>query len=567
MDTHNPECYVSRLPDEIVVQILLSCPYNNIFSFALTCRKYSNIVSSSTSLELHIELEANGLQTTERSLEHTSGDHVSLLKKLQRHHDAWLDLNIRSSTNHDCNLEDMTFWELRDGVFAKAFIRHTGLGSVLLLPLDSGECRTQVDFDTTFNVLTMDLGQDLITLAGVEPDQWNHGWLRLCSSTTGQAHPQAKKPLLELELGFDVLVDLPFSLTLEIKHDLVAAKFACTSEFVYEILIWNWKTGRLMHRISCDNGVCSFVFMDRNRLIVWSARSGEEKNNLNLVSLVVYEQLGCVGSSYGVPDSGVFNVPSFPTLKPAFTFQFPKLQNDASLEASSPFAYSRALTLGLTMSISGLHSFRIFVDARQLAGHMELAWRRSISELDWDEWGEHATRWFCMRRLTHWICWMFGSRSIFQGEHLSVVDFHTPTVRRHANRRRATYFSSEKSEGLIEKRLNAIRKGYLPDFFEYDISYGHLDESNRATMDENAVIVDCVTSQEPTVISFFEKPVVSRLPYRMVTRVQPPRNHGSWLISGKQLIEINQGPGYITSARKLTVYTIGGSHDEDMNNL
>ncbi|KAG8709176.1 hypothetical protein FRC09_000822 [Ceratobasidium sp. 395] len=65
----------------------------------------------------------------------------------------------------------MTLWELRDGVFAKAFIRHSGLGSVLLLPLDSGESRTQVDFDTTFNALTMDLGQDLIALAGVEPDQ------------------------------------------------------------------------------------------------------------------------------------------------------------------------------------------------------------------------------------------------------------------------------------------------------------------------------------------------------------------------------------------------------------
>ncbi|KAG8777528.1 hypothetical protein FRC12_000331 [Ceratobasidium sp. 428] len=85
-------------------------------------------------------------------------------------------------------------------------------------------------------------------------------------------------------------------------------------------------------------------------------------------------------------------------------------------------------------------------------------------------------------------------------------------------------------------------------------------------MDENAVIVDCVTSQEPTVISFFDKPVMSRLPYRMVTRVQPLSSHGSWLISGKQLVGMGQGPGYITSARKLTVYTIGGSHDEDMNN-
>ncbi|KAG8709175.1 hypothetical protein FRC09_000821 [Ceratobasidium sp. 395] len=610
MDAHILECYMFRLPDEIVVRILLGCSYSDILFFASTCRRYSNVVSNSATIQLHIELEANGLQTTERSLEYTK-DHTSLLKKLRRHRDAWLDLNIRSSTNYDCNLEEGTLWELRDGVFAKA-LRHNQPESIFLLPFDFDGTRTQVNFGTAFDEFTMDLSQDLIVLAGVEADQLSHGWLRLCSSTTGQAHPQARKPLLELDLGFEVRVGqvragLPPSLTLEIKNDLVAAKFECTIELVYEILIWNWKTGRLMHRINSDNGLCSFGFLDSDRLIVWSARRSTDKSfNLPPISLVVYAQLSCAGPGYEVPDSGVLNISSLPTLQPAFTFRFPKLKASNSVRredfllrsdygsgsrigVSSPFTCSRALTLGLTMSIQlrgDMCSLRIFVDALQLVRHMELAQGRSISELDWDEWGEHATRWFHARHPTHRIGWMFGSRSMSQGEHLSVVDFHTPTVRRHANRRQNTYFSPKRSEEFIAERLNQINQGCFPNAFsEDDIKYGQLDGWNRATMDENAVIIDFVTSQEPTIISLFKKPVTSRLPYRIVTLVQLLGGHEGWLISGKQLIGMGvcfcaatrlfthcspcawQGSGWTTSADELTVYTIGGSDDEDTNNL
>ncbi|KAG8734847.1 hypothetical protein FRC12_018329, partial [Ceratobasidium sp. 428] len=268
-----------------------------------TCRKYSRIASNSTSLQLHIELEANGLQTTERSLKYTE-DHTSLLKKLRRHRDAWLDLNIRSSTNYDRNLEEGTLWELRDGVFAKA-LRYNQPESIFLLAFDSDGTRTQINFGTAFDEFTMDLSQDLIVLAGVEADQLSHGWLRLCSSTTGQAHPQAQKPLLELELGFEVRVDqvragLPPSLTLEIKNDLVAAKFECAIELVYEILIWNWKAG-------------SFGFLDSDRLIVWSARRSTAKSsNIPPISLVVYAQLSCAAPGYDAPNSGMFNIPSPP---------------------------------------------------------------------------------------------------------------------------------------------------------------------------------------------------------------------------------------------------------------
>ncbi|KAG8709194.1 hypothetical protein FRC09_000800 [Ceratobasidium sp. 395] len=481
----------------------------------------------------------------------------------------------------------MTLQGLRDGVFAQAFSQN-GLKRILLISLSPDESRTQVNFDTVFDGFTMDLSQNLIALAGVEPNQRSHGWLRLCSSITGQAHPQAQKHLLVVKLGFDSGVDTP-GLALEIMNDLVAAKFECTSELAYEILVWNWKTGRLMHRINSDNGLCSFGFLDNSRLIVWSAHSGNKNNRkLVLLSLVVYKQLGCADPGYDASDSGIFNIASFPTLKPAFTFQFPKFETStsvcrtdflirpgyepgSSIPVSSPFTYSRALTLGLTMTITTaryLQRLRIYVDTFQLTRHMELAQGRSVSKLDWDEWGEHATRWFHARHPTDSTSWMFGSRSLFEGKYLSVVDFYTPTVRRHTNRRQDTYFLPKRSEELIAKRLSRIHKGCLPDAFsEHDIECGQLNQLNRPNMDENAVIVDCVTSQEPTTISFFEKPVMSRLPYRMVTRVQPLRSYGSWLISGRQLIEMNPRSEGTMSTDELTIYTIGGLDDEDVGSL
>ncbi|KAG8759392.1 hypothetical protein FRC12_009766 [Ceratobasidium sp. 428] len=519
-------------------------------------------------------------------------DHASLLRRLQQYRDAWLDLKIQPPIDHHCGDEWVDSWELRDGVFAKAFgTQGTRVGSphsVLILPLDVDGARTRINFGMTFNEFTMDLGQGLVVLAGLYPDQPSRSWLGLRSSITGKVHPQAKHPLLAIELPFNLSTDAAPSLTLEIKHDLVAAKFAASYQRKYEILIWNWKTGRLLHRISCDNGICNFMFLDSNRLVVWSACSTDENNDLVLVGLNVYGEIDCASSGFDAPDSGSFDVIAFPKLEPTFTFQFPKIQTSSSVNrvgfllrldygsgsgfaAFTPFSTSRALTLDLTMSIETgtyLSSLRIFVDVRQLIHHMDRARERSVSKLRWDEWGEHATRWFRADHPARWIYWIFGSRASFEDGHLSVVDFHTPTVRRHANRRQDTYFSSEKSEELIEKRRSDIHEGFLPGaLFEHDMEHDQLNESNRATMTENAVIVDSVTSQEPTTFRFFDEPVMSRLPYRMVTPVKPLGSHECWLISGKQLIGMSHSFGLATSDNYLTVYTIGELDDEDMSNV
>ncbi|KAG8704778.1 hypothetical protein FRC09_003327, partial [Ceratobasidium sp. 395] len=277
-------------------------------------------------------MEANGLQLAGRSLDHMT-DHASLLKKLRRHRDAWLDLDIQSCFKQDCGDEDMTLWGLRDGVFAKAYPQNASAVSgpkaaMAFFALDkAGENRAQIDLDVTFTEFTTDLSQDLVILAGLDPDRKSRGWLRLRSSTTGRAHSQAEYSLLTFELGFSVDTGISSTpVTLGIKNKLVAAKFASPGQRVYEILIWNWKTGELLHRISCNTGICSFGFLDDDRLVIWSASSSNVENGLAVVSLLVYEQIGS-GTGLGRDASHCepLNVTSFPVLKPSFTFLFPEL--------------------------------------------------------------------------------------------------------------------------------------------------------------------------------------------------------------------------------------------------
>ncbi|CAE6490853.1 unnamed protein product, partial [Rhizoctonia solani] len=48
--------------DEVLIHILHLCNYQEILRFARTCRRLGNLVSNTVSLQLHIELEANGFE-------------------------------------------------------------------------------------------------------------------------------------------------------------------------------------------------------------------------------------------------------------------------------------------------------------------------------------------------------------------------------------------------------------------------------------------------------------------------------------------------------------------------
>ncbi|KAG8714275.1 hypothetical protein FRC08_012142 [Ceratobasidium sp. 394] len=564
---------------------------------AQTCKRHFDIVSKSISLQLHIELEANGLQIA-RDLADEDKNHQTLLSKLQRYRDAWLDLDLEPPVQQHYGDEDMPLWELRGGVFVKAF-NHPGTrltftgkpNSLRLFRLDVPDRSTQVDFSTTFSEFSLDTSQELVVLVGMGAGAVEcNGWIRFRSSVTGQAHPLATHPVQTVELGFDISDTSTYDLAVEIKHDLVAVLFACSTsgERSYEVLIWNWKRGVLLNRINCDHGICRFVFLDDNRLVLWSARGTGGGNTLNSIDLLVYEQIGSSRSNRDDAGAQLVDIPSFPSLSPALTFHFPRLRDSsgikaeglellsdygpgASFAACAPFTHPNALTLGLTISVvddGDLIPLRIFVDTGKLLGHLRRAKEKAVSTLAWEGWGENATRWFHADTPNPWIRWMFGSRFIVKNDCISVVDFHTPTVRRHAHRQRDTYVSLELSPGELQQKESCILHGRLPSALKQndrDASSDHSDESASDTTGENDVVVDIVECNQPTSLSCFDEPVVSRLPYRIITRLRPSGQHSGWLISGNHLVGIRYSYGFGPSTNEVTIYTVAGSNETRSN--
>jgi hypothetical protein len=343
-------------------------------------------------------------------------------------------------------------------------------------------------------------------------------------------------------------------------------KFAAAAERLYEILIWNWKTGVLLNRIACDNGICDFVFLDNDSLVLWFISSGSGNDLLDSASLLVYENICSTETKHNGSGGELLDVSSFLKRSPTLAFQFPQLRRESGVSSqgflirsdpgpgrnyttSAPFSSARALTLGLAMSVlaSGhLRHFRIFVDVHQLLGHLEQAKQQSTSALNWDEWGDDATRWFPTARApTHWICWMFGSRFITRdaprntsdGRNISVFDFHSPTIRRHSTRIQDTYVTLKRSPARLLQRKERIRIGDLGHFDHNSWP----DELGDAAVSENAVAVDVIGRETPTIIPYFQQPITSRLPYRVVTPVHSMDAHEGWLIDGNHIIGMDVG--------------------------
>ncbi|QRW06393.1 hypothetical protein RhiLY_05392 [Ceratobasidium sp. AG-Ba] len=393
----------------------------------------------------------------------------------------------------------------------------------------------------------MDPSQELILLAGSTCSS-----LRLCSSVTGLAHSLARHPTLTVDLGFQIDTRTPFNITLEIKGQIIAAKFADSARHKYEILICNWQKGILLGRISSYIGIANIVFLNGLQLAVWSACEAGTGRSLTQVSLMIYD-LGATGLGSPIPDNGVFHALESPQLTPSYTFQFPKLRRsskvilggfllrseygpqDPGLSYTIPFTNQGALTLGLAMTLAVpdstlVHPLRIFVDTYSLTRHMSEMKRAGTQNLDWKDWA-NLPRWFQTGSPDSWICWMFGSRYVVGDDFLSVLDFNTSTVRRFQHRQTNNSVFIENAGDLRFERTTRIQAGTWLDGSERDKFILDLYSSN-----EDAVVVDTVTADTPTHIRYFDEVVTSRLPYRIVTKARPAEPHEGWLISGNHLI-------------------------------
>ncbi|EUC59010.1 F-box protein, putative, partial [Rhizoctonia solani AG-3 Rhs1AP] len=250
-------CVLGDLSPELVIKILHYCDYSAIFKFAATCKAYQKIVADTTSLQLHIELEANGLEIVKGSFK-GEATYSIILEDLRRFRDAWLNLDVNA---------------------------------IQFIPLDSeSPDPPPLMFDFKFNEFTVDPEQGLIAMIcrADDFDLGNTCDIHLCSSATGLAHPLAQYP--KLTVAFDYPLP-PFSsqFALEIMGHRLLTKAAHSGANNYELLIWDWRHGALLHRISSREGMCDFTFLDQRHLVVLSVtRSNPDRAILNKFALMIY---------------------------------------------------------------------------------------------------------------------------------------------------------------------------------------------------------------------------------------------------------------------------------------
>ncbi|KAG9077046.1 hypothetical protein FS749_011116 [Ceratobasidium sp. UAMH 11750] len=161
-------------------------------------------------------------------------------------------------------------------------------------------------------------------------------------------------------------------------------------------------------------------------------------------------------------------------------------------------------------------------------------------ELGWDQWGEDITRWVDVGKMPGLLPAVHGSRyvQLVRQEHsprawLQVLDFSPAAV--YSNLTPANDDTSE------FRHFDSVR------IREASTSYEQLN-ATLANADGRApagsVIIEKFGYDRPTALDIpgaFLHRVVSRLPYRCATRVEPMHAGSEWTIDGDLLLEVKEG--------------------------
>lgn len=410
--------------------------------------------------------------------------------------------------------------------------------------------------------------------------------LHLRSISTGLPHPLAQNPLLTVELDFDVQSSWICSFDFKIMGTLLLTKFAFTTLRRYEVLIWNWVEGVLLHRISCSSGVCDFALLDREHLVLSSLTYSERLQCLHSIALFVYN-ISAPPSNYHSPPGGQFNISSYSSLRHILKLEFPRVLSSLSASpfrfmlrsdpipgrviyaGSTTFSCAQSTTLCALISLSepdlanGMLStlepslnFCVIISGNHLLGYLNQCSVRDAgpTTLLWREWGENATRWFTdADELDEWTCWISGSRyvnSLFEARHrsqmVSVFDFNTLRIRRHSGRYSMFCVPPSRNEDEEREYRNAVlRGGGLVTRRRFRVGTNHLPDK---LLPKNLSFAETIESHiETTIRSGFEEPVISRLPYRIVTKLQRMQIHEAWMIDGNHIIGVNVSTSTLTS--------------------
>ncbi|CAE6528344.1 unnamed protein product [Rhizoctonia solani] len=462
-----------KIYDDIRVMMLHFSSLQTILRFAVTSRRNYNLVKTSNSLQLQIELEINGLEIVGTTSNGSSRQQI--LGELIQYRNAWLDLNILPPAVGPVLQEDMKCWQMYEGHWASGFSHHRDRpDSLQTINLDSSTLPPPVDFQTEYDQFTVDPNQQLVALLAASQKGSDHVHIHLRSLVTGMAHPRARLPTLTAILPKEHRADLSrdikrLRLGPLVMGNILVINVGYRLEWTFCVLIWDWMAGVLLGHIPGIDGFCDARFLDSNHLVLYTAFKGESDSDEESdgasdsesqdsadrqvwsISLEVYvvpptrTRTGCY-----LPPGTQFEVFKSDILCPKISFRLPHLDTGFSIvpcrtllwsgptpgsvtytSHSAQFACQKVSTLALTLTLTkqwyfgtSFHSegahvgslyYRIFVDMKYLFSHFPIEGRQRA--VRWNEWGEQATRWFkespgSLDYRGCWGDWASGSRFV-----------------------------------------------------------------------------------------------------------------------------------------------------------
>ncbi|CAE6419606.1 unnamed protein product [Rhizoctonia solani] len=413
---------IFRLPDEIIVRTLHLCSYRTILRFAGICRQYRALVSNTASVQLHVELDASGMEI-QRGKSPSSEGYESMLSDIRSYRESWQNLKLET-TFQKTHYTTSGPWTIHNGIFVKGlssdFTFGSGADSLLILPLHLTSHPSPLHFNFTFNAVEVDLSQELAVLVGFDryADDFTSSRARvnLVSSVTGDPHPAASLTtfsvtLEEFELKFGVR-----NPSFAIMREILLISFSDTRTERYTIFTWNWQAGNLLHVISDTGILYGTSFLDQGHLAVLVGTSTPRVQKLCLLVYAIHS------TSLERPANPDASTTSVTSITPTLQLDFPRLRRNISISpdpsganilvqpdfipgrpiqiGSTAFSYPRIPILGMKLTLletlpggtSIVQRFHIFACVDHLLRLVQNR-RPDQAVLPWSEWGIMGTRW------------------------------------------------------------------------------------------------------------------------------------------------------------------------------
>ncbi|CAE6466119.1 unnamed protein product [Rhizoctonia solani] len=488
---------------------------------------------------------------------------------------AWLNFRLSPATQrHPINPNILhPDWEIRSGVCVggfrgseKDYEGDYRIDHIQVTDLHSSAVPPPLALKDKFDHFIVDVIQGLVVLLEYikASPTLTFARVHLRHITTGQPHPLARLPTITVRFQ-DLWRSPDPDLQIMTMANILLIRYGAPKNVsdCCVTAILDWQSCVLLGQIHSETVDADLAFLDKCHIFLYSSlpRSATNPRESNQVALLFYRIP--TPTSYQQLPNADFDVHSYPRLTPVLILELPKLHDVYKLRGytlaseqllgslayrgSTKVIYSHTTTIALQLWLrhSSGHEVEqlphridlcIFVNTGRIFDFLLETRKQGSMRVPWSQWGTAATRWFIdIHSPLAYLPTAYGSLCPIwdldrhrMNQFLSILEFNPQITRRHI-------YTSGKTDGKTGSEGQGLASGYgsnMATFKNPPVSSRVCD----ANLDQD-VVTEIVGSDTQTIIDpVFEEPVVSSLPYMVVTRVKPMPRHSNWFIEGDLLV-------------------------------